>query len=230
MADIKSLESKIHYTFQKPELLKQAVTHSSYANEMKINREKDYERLEFLGDAVLELISSSFIYQNYPDMPEGKMSKLRSALVCESALSGLARDLGLGEYLRLGKGEEAGGGRNRDSIIADMVEAVIGAIYLDGGFDKAKEFIEAFVLSDLEKKQLFYDSKTMLQEMVQENGNASLHYEVLEEKGPEHNKEFTAAAILDGRTVGKGTGKSKKAAEQKAAYQAILLLQGKKQR
>lgn len=224
MTDRKQLEEKINYSFQNPDLLKQAVTHSSFANEQKINREKDYERLEFLGDAVLELVSSSYIFHHYQDMPEGKMSKFRSALVCEPALAEVARNLELGRYLRLGKGEEAGGGRERESIIADIVEAIIGAIYLDGGFDKAKDFIEAFVLSDLEKKQLFYDSKTVLQEIVQSSTSELLHYEVLAEKGPEHNKEFTAAAYLGDRLLGEGSGKSKKAAEQQAAYQAILVL------
>lgn len=226
--NIEILEKKIAYSFQNTELLKQAITHSSYANEQKIYRGKNYERIEFLGDAVLELVSSDYIFFNNPDMPEGELTKLRSTLVCEQALAYCARELEVGAYILLGRGEEATGGRNRDSIIADVVEAIIGAIYLDGGFDKAKEFIHAFVLSDLENKQLFHDSKTLLQEMVQKDNSSVLQYDLLEEIGPEHNKIFVVAAMLDDKQIGKGEGKTKKAAEQQAAYKGILFLKNGK--
>ena len=149
------LEEKIGYEFKNKELLKQALTHSSFTNEQKINKQRNYERLEFLGDAVLELASSKFFFLNHPDMSEGEMTKLRSSMVCEPALAFCARDLGLGEYLYLGKGEEATGGRKRDSITSDVMEALIGAIYLDSGFEEAEKFILKFILSDLESKQLF---------------------------------------------------------------------------
>ena len=164
---IGELEKKIGYQFRDKSLLKQALTHSSFANEQRINKLKDYERLEFLGDAVLELISSDFLFHENPQMPEGKLTKLRSSMVCEPALAYCARDIELGRYMLLGKGEEATGGRNRDSITSDVMEAVIGALYLDGGFDAAHDFIQRFILSDLENKILFYDSKTVLQEILQ---------------------------------------------------------------
>lgn len=216
------LEQKIQYSFRNKLLIRQALTHSSCANEQKINKSEDYERLEFLGDAVLELVSSDYIYREHPDMSEGKMTKYRSSIVCEPALAFCARELGLEQYIRLGKGEEATGGRKRDSIISDVMEAVIGAIYLDSGIDEAKEFIYRFILSDLEHKQLFYDSKTLLQEEVQKEGNGTLHYELVHEEGPEHDKTFVVKAMIDDVVVGEGTGHSKKAAEQQAAYEALL--------
>ncbi len=167
---LKELEKKIGYQFKKKGLLKQALTHSSFSNEQKINKFANYERLEFLGDAVLELLSSRFFYENYPEMSEGEMTRRRSAMVCEPALAFCARDISLGEYVLLGKGEEATGGRKRDSIISDVMEAVIGAIYLDGGLVEAGGFVERFIFSDLENKQLFFDSKTILQEKVQKAG------------------------------------------------------------
>lgn len=216
------LEEKIGYQFQNKLLLKQALTHSSYANEQKINKFGDYERLEFLGDAVLELVSSDYIYQQNPDMTEGKMTKLRSSIVCEPALAFCAREMGLEEYIRLGKGEEATGGRGRDSIISDVMEAIIGAIYLDSGIDEAKSYIHRAILSDLENKQLFYDAKTILQEEVQKVNKGVLHYGLICEEGPEHAKVFAVNAMIDDRIIGKGTGHSKKAAEQKAAYEALV--------
>ena len=216
------LEQKIQYSFRNKLLLRQALTHSSCANEQKINKSEDYERLEFLGDAVLELVSSDYIYREHPDMSEGKMTKYRSSIVCEPALAFCARELGLEQYIRLGKGEEATGGRKRDSIISDVMEAVIGAIYLDSGIDEAKEFIDRYVLSDLEHKQLFYDAKTILQEEVQKEGNGTLRYELVHESGPEHDKTFVVDVMIDDVKVGSGTGHSKKAAEQQAAYEALL--------
>ncbi len=216
------LEQKIGYRFRNRLLLKQALTHSSYANEQKINKSGDYERLEFLGDAVLELVSSEYIYQNNPDMTEGKMTKFRSSIVCEPALAFCAREMGLEEYILLGKGEEATGGRNRDSIISDVMEAVIGAVYLDSGLKEAADYIHRVILSDLEHKQLFYDAKTILQEEIQKENNGTLHYELLREDGPEHNKTFVVDVMIDDVRAGSGTGHSKKSAEQKAAYEALL--------
>lgn len=216
------LENKIGYTFQNKDLLRQAVTHSSYANEQKINKTGDYERLEFLGDAVLELVSSEFIYKENPQMPEGQLTRKRSSMVCEPALAFCAREIGLEAFILLGKGEEATGGRKRDSIVSDVMEAVIGAIYLDGDLTKAKEYIHRFILSDLENKQLFYDAKTILQEVVQQENKGTLHYELLREEGPEHDKTFVVEALVGEQRVGCGTGRSKKAAEQQAAYEALL--------
>ena len=216
------LEQKINYSFRDRLLLRQALTHSSCANEQKINKCDDYERLEFLGDAVLELVSSDYIYREHPEMSEGKMTKYRSSIVCEPALAFCAREFGLEEYIRLGKGEEATGGRKRDSIISDVMEAVIGAIYLDSGMDEAKDFIHRFILSDLEHKQLFYDAKTILQEEVQKENGAALHYELVREDGPEHDKTFVVDVLINGIKAGSGTGHSKKTAEQQAAYEALL--------
>lgn len=205
------------------------MTHSSFANEQKINKLEDYERLEFLGDAVLELVSSDFLFHENPQMPEGKLTKLRSSMVCEPALAYCARDLELGQYMLLGKGEEATGGRGRDSITSDVMEAVIGAMYLDGGFQAAHDFIHRFVLSDLENKILFYDSKTVLQEMIQTMPEAVFEYVLTGEEGPDHDKEFLVDAVLDGKLIGKGKGRTKKAAEQQAAYEAILALRKNKE-
>lgn len=219
--ELKELEKKIGYEFSEKRLLGQAVTHSSFSNEQKINKYKNYERLEFLGDAVLELLSSQFFFETYPDMSEGEMTRLRSSMVCEPALAFCARDLDLGKYILLGKGEEATGGRKRDSIISDVMEAVIGAIYLDGGLLEADKFVRKFILSDLENKQLFYDSKTLLQEQVQKEGK-TLTYELVSESGPDHEKVFVVEAVIDGKTVGRGQGRNKKTAQQQAAYQVLI--------
>lgn len=221
---LERLEEVIGYQYKNRELLKEALTHSSFANEQKINKSRDYERLEFLGDAVLELVSSEFLFRTHPDMPEGKLTRTRASMVCEPALAYCAKDLELNQYIRLGKGEEMTGGRNRDSIISDAMEAVIGSLYLDGGFEAAHAFIHKFILSDLENKILFYDAKTVLQEIVQETPQGSLHYELLKEEGPDHNKCFWVEAFVNGKAISKGSGKTKKAAEQQAAYEAILIL------
>lgn len=226
---LEELEKRIGYTFRDKKLLRQALTHSSFANEQKINKLEDYERLEFLGDAVLELVSSDFLFHENPQMPEGKLTKLRSSMVCEPALAYCARDLELGQYMLLGKGEEATGGRGRDSITSDVMEAVIGAMYLDGGLKAAHDFIHRFVLSDLENKILFYDSKTVLQEMIQTMPEAVFEYVLTGEEGPDHDKEFLVDAVLDGKLIGKGKGRTKKAAEQQAAYEAILVLRKNKE-
>lgn len=219
---LESVQGLIDYHFQNPELLKQALTHSSFANEQRINKAKDYERLEFLGDAVLELVSSEFIFKEHTTMPEGKMTKLRASMVCEPALAYCAKEMNLGEYILLGKGEEATGGRKRDSITSDVMEAIIGAIYLDGGFECAKKHIHKFILSDLENKILFLDSKTILQEEIQKKNNGVLRYELVRETGPDHDKQFTVEAYLGENLIGQGVGHTKKAAEQQAAYEALL--------
>lgn len=223
------LEEKISYTFKNKNLLRLALSHSSYSNEKKMNRLANNERLEFLGDAVLEVISSEFIFLNYKNMNEGEMTKFRASLVCEPSLAICAREIELGKYLLLGKGEVNTGGRERDSILSDALESVIGAIYLDGGFTNAKEFVHQFVLSDIENKQLFYDSKTILQEVVQSKYKEPLHYELLNEEGPDHDKTFTAAVLIGDMQVGMGKGRTKKAAEHEAAYQAILMLKQKEE-
>lgn len=225
---LQKLQDKIGYQFQDIALLKQALTHSSFANEQKINKLENYERLEFLGDAVLELVSSEFLFHENKDMPEGQLTKLRASMVCEPSLAYCAKDIGLGKYILLGKGEEATGGRNRDSIISDVMEAVIGAVFLDGGIEYAKKFIFQFILSDLENKILFMDSKTLLQEEVQKDNTAQLRYELVKETGPDHDKQFQVEAYLDNKVIGTGVGKTKKAAEQQAAYEALIKLKGKK--
>ena len=219
--DLDGFQKIIQYQFNNTGLLKNALTHSSYANEKKTGNYKDNERLEFLGDAVLELTSSEFIYTGNPDMNEGKMTRLRASIVCEPTLAMCARQIHLQEYIMLGKGEDLTGGRTRDSIISDALEALIGAIYLDGGFEPAKDFVLKFILNDIEHKQLFYDSKTILQEIVQEKGIQPVEYILTGESGPDHDKQFTVSVQVNGQVVGNGTGHTKKAAEQAAAYQAI---------
>ena len=223
MADLNEFQSKIGYTFKNRHLLEQALTHSSYANEKHMKKHSDNERLEFLGDAVLEIVSSEFLFINYPQKPEGELTKLRASIVCEPTLALCTKPLDLGKYLRLGKGEDHTGGRKRKSILSDALEAVIGAIYLDGGFTNAKEFVLNFILNDIEHKQLFYDSKTILQEVVQ-GEHEQLTYVLTDESGPDHNKSFTVRACIGERVIGSGTGHTKKAAEQEAAYQALLML------
>lgn len=222
------LEEKIGYRFADKSLLNTALTHSSYANEQKNGTCADYERLEFLGDAVLEMVSSDHLFHKNPDMPEGKLTKLRASLVCEPALARCARDIDLQEFIRLGKGEEHTGGRDRDSIISDVMEALIGAVYLDGGIDRARELIFKFVLEDLKDGAPFKDSKTLLQEIIQARDYKSFEYRIVGEKGPEHDKVFIAEAFLDGEVIGNGQGRTKKAAEQMAAAEAIDRLKGKK--
>ena len=213
----------IGYDFKDISLLEVALTHSSYANEQKKGNCCDNERMEFLGDAVLELSSSDYIYKNHSEMAEGKMTRLRASIVCEPTLALCARAIKLDTFIRLGKGEELTGGRSRDSIVSDACEAVIGAIYLDGGFANAKEFVTSFILNDLENKQLFYDSKTILQEVVQAS-HKEVVYEIIGETGPEHDKDFIAKASCEGMFEVTAKGHTKKHAEQKAAYEALVQL------
>ncbi len=222
---LSELEERIGYHFTDKNHLLLALTHTSFANEGHQDRAFHNERVEFLGDAVLELISSEFLYMTMPDKSEGEMTKLRASMVCEMSLAFCARQFGLEQFIRLGKGEEHTGGRNRDSIIADALEALIGAIYLDGGFVCAKEFILKFVLNDIENRRFFYDSKTILQEKIQADCTENLTYELLEESGPDHDKRFRMQVRVGKRVLGEGSGRTKKAAQQMAAYQALLLLQ-----
>ena len=228
MQKIKDFQNTIGYNFQSEGLLRQALTHSSYANEKHMKKLSDNERLEFLGDAVLELVSSDFLYKNYQKLPEGELTKLRASIVCEPTLALCAKELHLGEYLLLGKGEDQTGGRERKSILSDALEAVIGAIYLDGGFANAKEIVLKYIMTDIEHKQLFYDSKTILQEVVQ-GEHESLQYVMTEESGPDHNKSFTVEAHIDNVCLGVGSGHTKKAAEQEAAYRALLKIREDKE-
>ncbi len=217
-------QQSIQYKYRDTALLKRALTHSSYANEHHMDRHDNNERLEFLGDAVLELISSDLLFCRFPSKQEGELSKLRASLVCEPSLAFSARELNIGRFLLLGKGEEATGGRDRDSILSDALEAIIESIYLDGGFDPAKAFVLQYVLNDIEHKRRFHDCKTVLQEVVQSHGKASLKYELSDTIGPEHNRTFVMQVCLDGKVIGTGEGRTKQAAGQKAAYQALIWL------
>ncbi len=222
--DISRLEEVTGYKFNDTGLLIHALTHSSYVNEHHMDKSECNERLEFLGDAVLQIVSSDFMYHRFPDKPEGDLTKLRASMVCEPTLAYCASEIGLGDYLLLGKGEEATGGRIRSSVTSDAMEALIGAIYLDGGLEPAREFILSHILNDMEHKQLFFDSKTALQEMIQSDPEARLSYELIGEEGPDHNKSFVVCACLNDEEIGRGSGHTKKAAEAMAAYYAILHL------
>lgn len=221
---IEALEGKIGYTFRDRSLLVLALTHTSFANEAHSGHLGSNERLEFLGDAVLELVSSDFFYREKPKLSEGELTKLRASFVCEPALAYCAEQIPLSPYLLLGRGEEMTGGRLRPSIVSDAMEAVIGAIYLDGGLTPARAYIDRFILNDIEGKRYFYDAKTILQEEIQKDKDAVLSYELRGEEGPEHLKRFTVAALRDGVPLAEGEGSSKKEAEQRAAYAALLAL------
>ena len=217
------LEKTVGYTFQDPKLLELALTHSSYAHEHYAGKRHANERLEFLGDAVLELVSSDYLFHIYNDYPVGELTKLRASIVCEQSLAMCAEAISLGKYLRLGNGEDSTGGRLRASITSDAMEALIGAIYLDGGFANAKEFVKSFILNDLESQQLFYDSKSILQEVVQA-AHKEVVNEIIGESGPEHDKDFIASAKVDGMFHVTAKGHTKKHAEQHAAYEALVEL------
>ena len=226
MAGLKEFQKMIGYEFKKEQLLRQALTHSSYANEKHMKKLSDNERLEFLGDAVLEIVSSEVLYHNYEKLPEGELTKLRASIVCEPTLALCTEELPLGDYLFLGRGEDLTGGRKRKSILSDAFEALIGAIYLDGGWGPANSFIRRYVLSNIEEKQLFYDSKTLLQEIVQSHfhEDTKISYPIIDESGPDHNKSFTVVCRVNETDYARETGHTKKSAEQKAAYETIVLL------
>ena len=222
---IKDLEQAIGYRFQNITLLQNALAHSSYANERWHDSLKSNERLEFLGDSVLGMVVAEYLYRNFPDRPEGELTRMRADMVCETSLAAIADRIGLGEHLLLGHGEERFGGRGRASILADAVESVIAACFLDGGMVAAKSFIDRFVLSDVPVKQLHNkDFKTTLQELVQQKKNQVLSYALVGESGPDHDKQFAVEVSLNGEVVGHGTGTSKKRAEQDAARVAIEAL------
>lgn len=221
-------QNVIGYQYQDKNKLIQALTHRSYVNELKIRRDVHHnERLEFLGDAVLELAVSDYLFHKYNDKEEGKLTKLRAALVCEPSLAACARKLNLGEYLSLGKGEMLTGGRERDSILSDALEAVIGSIYLDGGLEEATKFIHDKVLQQLNDQGLFVDSKSRLQEYVQNQSCKNVSYELISEEGPDHRKQYTVQVVLEDKRFMIGTGSSKKAAEQDAAAKTLEYLQQK---
>ena len=221
------LQERLGYKFRDVSFLELALTHSSYSNEHNRVVENN-ERLEFLGDAVLELTVSSYLYREYTKVDEGDLTRTRASMVCEPTLYLCAKDIELSKYILLGNGEEATGGRKRPSIVSDAMEALIGAIYLDGGLDDASKFVNSYVLNDIENKKLFYDSKTNLQEIVQGKHMGVISYELISEEGPEHDKVFNVAILIDGKMIEKGSGKTKKAAEQEAAYKTILKLKSSK--
>lgn len=213
-------EREIGYSFKNIQNLITALTHKSYVNEKTCIRVESYERYEFLGDAILEFLTSKYLFENYPDKTEGELTKLRASLVCEFTLSKISRELKLGDYGLFSKGEYNTGGPNRDSILCDMFESLLGAIYLDGGIEPARRFVETFLLKDIEHKQLFYDAKSNLQEYAQKN-DKQLSYVILDERGPEHNKEYVVQVMLDDVKGACGTGHNRKSAEQMAAYNTL---------
>ena len=223
---MKDFEKLIDYNFKNKSLLKQALTHSSYANEHRGNNIKHNERLEFLGDAVLSIVVADYIYANCPELPEGELTKLRSALVCERALYKFGKMINLGNFLFLSKGEKNGGGADRPSIVSDAFEAVIAAIYLDGGIEPAKKHILRFVVPEInnQSKKPFKDYKTTLQEIVQKNPGEKIEYMLVSESGPDHDKHFVFEVHLNSNVIGKGGGRSKKEAEQNAAREALELM------
>ena len=220
---MEQLEERIGHSFRDRGLLVTALTHSSYSNERHSGDSPSYERLEFLGDSILGLVTAEFLFAHEPPLPEGRMTRLRAELVCEASLHRTALALGLGEHMRLGKGEEHTGGRERPSILADMVEAVIAAIYLDAGMDEARRFVLDKILRDAEigEDHRSADYKTQLQELVQRRSNQSIQYVLAEESGPDHNKRFTFEVRINGEPAGSGSGRTKKEAEQMAAKKAL---------
>ncbi|MBS6216295.1 MAG: ribonuclease III [Clostridiales bacterium] len=218
---MRHLEETLGYTFHDRSLLENALTHSSYANENRFKGCQSNERLEFLGDSVLGMVTADYLFRAHPDLPEGDLTRTRAALVCEESLVEVARAWGLGEYLRLGKGENAGGGRRRPSIQADAVEAVLAAVYLDGGIGSARKIIQKYILDRESEKARNRDYKTALQELVQRESGQVLQYRLTGSSGPDHAKLFTVEVDLNGLTIGQGEGHSKKEAEQNAARAAI---------
>lgn len=222
---IKELEAAIGYRFQNISYLQNALAHSSYANERWHNSLMSNERLEFLGDSILGMVVADHLYRSFPNRPEGELTRMRADMVCERALAKVANQIGLGGHILLGKGEELGGGRSRESILADAVESIIAACYLDGGMEAAKQFIDRFVLSDVPVTKLHNtDYKTALQELVQQKKNQTIQYTLVGESGPDHDKQFRVELTLNGEVVGHGIGTSKKRAEQEAAKVAFEAL------
>ena len=222
---IKDLEAAIGYKFKNISLLQNALAHSSYANERWHNSLMSNERLEFLGDSILGMCVAEYLFRTFPERPEGELTRMRADMVCEQTLAGVAGRIGLGGHLLLGRGEEQGGGRNRNSILADAVESVIAATFLDGGMDAARAFIQKFILVEVPVKKLHnVDYKTSLQELVQQKKNQVLTYTLVGESGPDHDKHFEVEVCLNGKVVGLGSGSSKKRAEQDAARVAIETL------
>lgn len=217
---MESLEKKLGYQFRNRELLEEALNHSSYANEHRGGPGSN-ERLEFLGDSVLGFVSAEYLFRNHPDLPEGDLTRMRASLVCEQSLYDVARELELGSYLKLGRGEEAGGGRERQSILADAVEAVFAAVYLDGGIQAVRELIVRVLLSQAAETQERKDYKTTLQEVVQRHSGQVLTYHMIAQSGPDHDKTFLFEVRLNDQSVGRGEGRSKKEAEQAAAKDAL---------
>ena len=219
------LEQGLGYTFRNKALLENALTHSSYANENRERHLPDNERLEFLGDSILGFVVAEYLYRNFPDKPEGELTRIRADLVCERNLAEAAATIELGSYLLLGHGEEQGGGRKRDSIVSDAMESVIAASFMDGGFAAAKEIIDRLILSNIPKgRPRNFDYKTAFQELVQRKKDQQIHYELTGESGPDHDKHFEVEVLLNGKAVGHGVGSSKKRAEQAAAAAAIEAL------
>lgn len=219
------LEQGLGYTFRNKALLENALTHSSYANENRERHLPDNERLEFLGDSILGFVVAEYLYRNFPDKPEGELTRIRADLVCERNLAEAAATIELGSYLLLGHGEEQGGGRKRDSIVSDAMESVIAASFMDGGFAAAKEIIDRLILSNIPKgRPRNFDYKTAFQELVQRKKDQQIHYELTGESGPDHDKHFEVEVLLNGKAVGHGVGSSKKRAEQAAAEDAIEAL------
>ena len=222
---IKDLETAIGYRFRNIQLLQNALTHSSYANERWHNSLLSNERLEFLGDSVLGMLVAEYLYRNFPDRPEGELTRMRADMVCEQTLAAAANKIGIGEHLLLGHGEERFGGRSRNSILADAMESVIAACFLDGGINAALKVVQKFILVDVPVTKLHNaDYKTALQELVQRESGQVLAYRLVGEEGPDHNKRFFVEVTLNGKGVGQGSGRSKKEAEQMAAKAAIEML------
>ncbi len=220
------LEEKLGYHFRDRGLLEHAMTHSSYANEHRGAGLTSNERLEFLGDSVLGVVVADYLFRTHLDMPEGELTRTRAALVCEGSLHEVARSLNLGRYLRLGKGEDAGGGRKRPSILADATEAMLAAVYLDGGMEAVRPIIRALILDKEREKAADRDYKTALQELVQRTPGASVSYRLMRESGPDHCRSFEMEASVDGKVIGSGVGRTKKEAEQMAAKAALEKLNG----
>ena len=225
MERLEEFQNKIGYKFNNPDLLFEALSHSSFANESR-HRYRSNERLEFLGDSVLSIVVSDYVFEHCRDIPEGELTKTRATLVCEKALHQFGEQINLGNYIMLGKGEELAGGRERPSIIADAFEAVIAAIYLDGGMEHAKKHILRFLPKDIQGAvaKAYDDYKTILQEIIQKNPEEHVEYKLVGESGPDHNKLFTVRVMLNSNVIGEGTAHSKKSAEQMAAHEALTLM------